>query len=206
MQHCRRCNTVQRYLEADEFKEMEAQQSRDQLFQKWTVHSAQVRSKLKVPHDWNPWTPNAELHCVPTHNKRVMQMLDIGYIQVLKEAQRQAGLKRNPKPYRPDLLVKDFWCDVSQAVQRKPYGPLATLHTNSWWYSYEHDILLPGLAHVAFHGFPSNMDWSDFGTEAQQNSAARHLMGESFSLPTASTVLMSLFLVRGAPWWEPTKV
>ena len=188
--------------EAEEFDEMEAENAAVMPFKKWVVHSAQVRSKLKVPHDWMPWSDVSELHGIPNTSRRAIELLNIGYIIVLKEAQRQATLKRNPKPYRPELLSRGFFADISQAVQRKPFGPLSTLHTNSWWYSYEHDIVLPGLVHVALNGFPSNLEWGVFGdTPQQQGCAARRLMGESFSLPVAATVVMAAFMTHGAPWW-----
>lgn len=177
--------------------------TKEKLFQRWPVHSAQVRSRLKVPHDYRPWTPVATLSNVPKHTPRVIELLDIGFIHVQKEAQRLAHLKRNPIAYEPKALLKGYWADFSQAVQRKPFGPLGTLHTGSWLYSYEFDVGVPGIGHVALQGFPSNLDFSVFGEDlAAQHSAARKLMGESFSMPVAAQIVTAAFLTPGAPWWK----
>jgi hypothetical protein len=188
--------------QADEFTAMERGQ-RSEL-QKWKVHSAQTRSKMKVPHDFRPWAQIAHFHGVPSGSERARELIEVGYVHVDKEAQRRANFKKNPQAYKPGTLIQGFWCDISQAVQRKPFGSLGVLHTNAWFYSYEHDIVLPGLFHVALNGFPSDLNWSMFGHSAiSQHAAARQLMGESFSLPCGAQALTAAMLTKKAPWWEP---
>ena len=189
--------------QAAEFKHVEDTLSKEQSLRRWNVHSAQMRSKLRVPDDFRPWTTTASLHGVPPV-PRVRELLDLGYILVLKEAQRKALAKRNPVPYDPTAMLQGYWADLSQAVQRRPFGGLPTSHTHSFFYSYPAYLVLPGMAHSALHGFPQSLDWSCFGASAAaQSAAARQLVGEAWSVPCGAQAMVAAFLTSRAPWWGP---
>jgi hypothetical protein len=189
-------------LQDVEFGKLEETNSEDVVFKKWAVNSAQMRAKMKVAHDWFPWTLSAKLHGVPPKCKRVRELIDIGYIIADREAQRLAKRRRCPLQYEPDNLKCGYWADIGQAVQRRPFGKLMTLHTNSWLYNYEFDAILPGIAHAPLQGYPLNLKWECLGeTHQEQNAGARHLMGEAFSLPCAAQAILSAFLLPAAPWW-----
>ena len=190
-----------RFRQEKEFTDMEG--GGQQEFAKWSTHSAKMRSRMKTPADYRPWSSKAKLHGIPANARRAREEIELGYIHTDREAQRKARLKRNPVPYRPESIPKSLWCDFSQAVQRRPFGPLGTLTTSSWLYSYEQDVVIPGAAHLALHGYPKAVDLSAFGDAAEKrNSLARALMGESFALPSGAVALVCALLVQGAPWWH----
>lgn len=188
------------HLRAQASDDLQAlERSRDH---KWPEHCAIVRSKLQAPADWRPWTSQHQMLGVPTHLPRVLEVLDLGWIRTLRGAQKQARRKKDLVQCDHDTLRKGLWCDMSQAAQRNPIGGIPTLHQNAWLYSFEMDVVVPGEAHPLFHGYPTNLCWDAFGDSRQ--TAARHLIGESYSLPCAAAVFLAAFMTEGAPWWATT--
>lgn len=186
--------------EADDIKDVEAASCAGGACMKWQVHSAQTRSKLKAPNDWNPLTPTSSV--IGNLPARVGELMNVGLIHADKEAQRLAMLKRNPRPYSSEKVKHGLFADLSQSVQRRPFGNVSTLHTNSLVYSYEHDLVLPALSHPLLHGYPHCLKWDIFGDSRSQAAAARHLIGESWSLPVGAQVLTAALLTPQAPWWR----
>ena len=187
--------------EAELFQEFGNSQLDEHVFRKWHSHSVKERSRLGMPHDQRPWTSHAALCGVPQLD-RVRDLLDVGYYRVLREAQLAALRKNNVQRYDPEALKATLWTDCSQAVQRKPIGPLHALHCNSYVYSHAQDLVIPGVGHFHLHGYP-RVDLSMFGdSDKDHAAAARQLMGESFSLPSGSQVLLAAILTARAPWWQ----
>ena len=166
---------------------------------RWPFHTTSMRTKLKAPDDYHPWTSTASLHGVPSRSQRVRELLDIGYIKFLRQAQLEAS---SGKPYDEKAVKRGLWSDCSQGVQRSPFGSFPTLTCSSYLYTYEYDLLLPGTAHMAAQGYPSTASLECFGNISSQCCAARHLMGEAFCLPSAAQALLAAFLLPGAPWWH----
>ena len=97
-----------------------------------------------------------------------------------------------------------MYADLSQATQRSAVRRgIGCLHNNAWVYSYEKDVVFPGLAYTRLHGYPTNLDWSCFGDDpAKVAIAARALMGSSYSLPSAAHAIAPAVLTLRAPWWQ----
>lgn len=66
-------------------------------------------------------------------------------------------------------------------------------------YSFKHDSVLSGLAHMRGMGFPSDACPSDEFTERQ----LRNLAGDAYSVPIISLMLHGLYINPWAPWWKP---
>jgi hypothetical protein len=194
------CEThyVQMTRQVDEVGEAETDVAQDVAFKKWETHTAAMRAKLKASADFNPWSARHDISGLPS---RVQQVINVGFIAQDNEALRKAARKRCPVVYKPDTIKNGLYCDLSQAVQRRPWGSMGTLLTGSTIYSYQHDVVIPGLAHPLMHGFPTSVDFSVFGEHRLQVSAARRLTGESFSLPVAAQVIAAALYTPTAPWW-----
>ena len=139
---------------------------------------------------------------VPKHLDRIQEVLGICYIKAIQLAQKRA--MNTHEVYRPVRINNNLWCDCSQAVQRHPCTTSTpTLHQNTFLYSYEQDLMLPGTSHLAFQGYPSNISLEMFGEcETTQGPVARALAGESWSLPCGAQALISALLSAQAPWWH----
>ena len=87
------------------------------VYAKWKVHSACVRSALNLPGKSSPWTARGDvtLHGLGRPSARVLDVLDVAW-----------SCRRNSMPgtATSEDLKRGFWANVSQAVQRRPWGPL----------------------------------------------------------------------------------
>ena len=78
--------------------------------------------------------------------------------------------------------------DVSQDGGRRPWsGHLRSMTTSSCFYSFSADRLLVGSEHMNIMGFPSHLNLQHLS-----ESAVKDLIGEAFSLPTTSVVVLCL--------------
>ena len=180
---------------------IEHEAQKEVAFRKWLHNSACMRPRLGVAHDWTPWTSSASLHGVPKHVSRVPEVLDIGFIQKIQEAQKRPIKSFNALPCNPEAIKVGYWTDYSQVLQRKPAGSLPTLHTNAFVYSHEQDVALPGTASLGFHGYPSDLDLSGSGNCAHSHSSnVRDLMGASFSLPCGAPAVVAACMTLASPW------
>ena len=91
----------------------------------------------------------------------------------------------------------DYFANVSQGVQGRPWGPARTLTTKSEIFSYEYDGVLSGYAHMKAQGWPDQVCLEDF-TEAEKYALA----GAGMSAPCVAMVLAAYYANPVAPWWS----
>ena len=92
-------------------------------------------------------------------------------------------------------LRANLFVDLSQAVQRMPWGSLSAICTSSYLYSFRFDLVLTPELMARIHGFPSDLHWPS-------QNATRRMVGNLFSIPVVGAVELSAFLSAGAPWFE----
>lgn len=176
-------------------KEHEATTKGSNLYARWRSQSASVRGSLGVGPNFHPWTsrPTTQLHGVPQACDRLKEMIDICYIDAMQQNARLAKEEQRPE----HEIVKGLVLDLSQAVQRKPWGyGVRTLHKNSVLYACEVDAVLPPQMLFRMHGFPDSTVMQ--GSPAQLSA----LVGESWSLPCAGSAIYAAYLTCKAPWWS----
>ena len=166
---------------------------RGQQFFKWPSYSAKVRSELGVCGDFAPWTslPSIKLHGVPRHCARVIDLINVSWIDVLTQNNRIPACDRTPA----SSLTTNLFVDISQAVQRRPWKKgIRTIVKNSLLYSFEADCVFSAAMLLRLHGFPN------IETELS-HSQLQGLAGESWSLPCMATAFYAFVLNGRAPWW-----
>jgi hypothetical protein len=85
---------------------------------KWLAHSATVKDRLGLPADFNGWVSRQDIQLkgVP-RLPRVLDLLNVAY-----------GARLLQLGGASDHEVRDgFYCDLGQAVQRKPWGDCRTI-------------------------------------------------------------------------------
>jgi hypothetical protein len=125
---------------------------------------------------------------VPAH-ERFKDALDIAWIARLK-ALGGAG-KVSTKD-----AVADFWCNIGQSIQRRPFGPPRCLTTSSLFYNYAHDFVMDGLDCLKVQGHPS------FLCPGLSGSNMLTLAGEGFSIPAVTVFLNAIYLNPWGRWWH----
>eukprot|EP00974_Lingulodinium_polyedra_P086230 8353409-Lingulodinium_polyedra.AAC.1 len=61
--------------------------------------------------------------------------------------------RRNARPGASrEEFARDFWVDVPQGVERRPWGSLRTICQNTVWYSYERKPCFVGACESAHDG------------------------------------------------------
>ncbi len=94
---------------------------------------------------------------------------------------------------------QNYYCDISQGVQRKPFRfGGGTFTTNSCWYSYQEDVTLDGEDVLRIQGAPVRT--TTLGSF--KDSDLRTCGGEAFSVPSIGTFLYSLYLNPYGGWWR----
>ncbi len=158
-------------------------------FARWQTHSAKMRGSLRLPADSRPWTGRVAFTAGGSYlTPRQLDVLDCAWA-----SRRTEFPNKNTKQ-----LAQGFWANVSQAVQRRPWGDMpATLCRGTVLYSFEHDVVLTGFAHLRLLGWPVSTPSRDQFT----SSEVRDMAGEGFSVPIAALILHSAFCLPGAPWW-----
>lgn len=155
--------------------------------------------KLGLPSDFDAWTARKAYagHGLPhgQGSERVKALLNIGWGKRLRSA---AAAGRNHAE-----LAQGWYCDVTQAVEREPWGPLGALLQTSYKYTYEGDFVLTGTDHLSIHGFPGRV----LGQARRLFSDAeiRSLAGESFNLPCVGTIVAAYYMNPFGPWWQESK-
>ena len=160
------------------------------MFKQWRRHSADVRSKLGVSSEYSGWTSQAviSLPGVPK-TPRVLDLLNTAWAERLQAC----GGAGNVSTVEARI---GFWANVSQAVQRHPYGTPGTLATSGAWYSFQHDFLLDGQDECQLQGMPRAP------TPCLSSNQLHGLAGEAFSVPCVSTFLYSMYLNPWGTWWR----
>ena len=89
-------------------------------FGKWRQHSLAARKALGIPIGDVPlWTGKdfVQLHGLNSLSHRVVDLLDAAWCVRLLDTRFQAGI---------DEMRVDWYVDLSQAIQRRPWGALGT--------------------------------------------------------------------------------
>ena len=83
--------------------------------QRWQSHTADVRNKLGISREYNPWTVRPRsLTGVPT-DARTCDLLNVAWAARLNNSMSEAEAKEH------------FFVDISQGVQRRRWGSLSTV-------------------------------------------------------------------------------
>ncbi len=135
--------------------------------------------------NYSGWTslPGVTLSGLPALD-RVKDVVDVAW---------GVRVKQFPAATTRKEMMKGWWCNASQAVQREPWcegGGAVT--TSSMWYSYERDCAFDALDGLRIHGMPSLLK-----LQGLSERELRDLAGEGFSVPI-STVFCSAFYYL--PW------
>ena len=159
-------------------------------FARWQMHSADVRGTLQLPATATPYTGKSEISFGGhTMNQRQRDLLDCAF------AARRSDM---PDTSTSTELRAGLWCDISQAVQRRPWGLRPpSICRNTCLYSYEHDVVLTGYAHMLLLGWPRGFA----GREEFTSTELRDLSGEAVSIPITSIILQAYWCNPWAPWW-----
>jgi hypothetical protein len=152
---------------------------------------SKVADKLGIPSDWCGWTGRKEFrgHGLP-RNPRLLGLLNMGWARHL---QQMPGVSEA-------VAAQNYFCDVSQGVERLPVGKLGTMLQGSYKYSFAHDRVLSGADNLATLGFPLSTLAQTEGHLSDRD--LRSLAGEAFSLPDITTAVFAFWTNRHAPWWR----
>ncbi len=94
-------------------------------------------------------------------------------------------------------LQRGYW-EMSQAVQRKPWGQPGTLTCKAVWYSFEREQTLDGVDSIRLQGLPQKIS-----TVGLSDRCLRDLAGDGFPCPVVSTSTGAVYFLADAPWWRP---
>ena len=92
----------------------------------------------------------------------------------------------------------NFWVDISQGVDRSPWGRLGVFCRSSMWYSYQMDLVLTGHDMALAMGLPTD----SCPTMLLTDQKMRGLAGEAFHLANFMTVAWPYDMNPWAPWWK----
>ncbi len=165
------------------------QLEKDQLLKNWRKHSGDMRRSVGVSSEFAGWSqrPDKRLIGLP-RLPRLVDVLDVAWGSRLMQAAPSETASS---------LAKDFWCNVSQAVQRTPWlfnGGCLT--PQAVWYAFERDVVLDGRDFFAIQGLPKNVK-----TAGLSDSNLRDLGGDSYSCPVIATGVLALYFQPFAQWW-----
>lgn len=164
------------------------------------MNSAKARDQLGMAAAAKPWTgrPETQLRGLPEHAERVKDLLDIAYWE-----HRAAQGDMASGDACPEKVVAGLWANISQDVSRCPWcvGSIPTFTTSSEMYSFTHDCVLSGHAHLRLMGYPDSASMEgDF-----REKELKQFAGEAFSVPCISLVLNAYYLNPWAPWWRNSR-
>ena len=159
-------------------------------FARWRFHSAQARNRLGLPADARPWSGRSKVRFGGFRlTERQQDLVDCAW------AHRRAS---QPNDTTTAELRKSWWCNISQAVQRKPWSsapPGACRSTLS--YSFEADTVVTGFGQMLLLGWPRNFAPSDAFT----SNELYQLAGEGFSVPISAIIAHAMYCNPHAEWW-----
>lgn len=161
-------------------------------YKEWMKHTSVALDKLGLPPRFRGWTDRPEYRGIgiPKPNPRIEALLNIGW-----------GKRMTTNPNMPhDELMQGWFADVSQSVERNPFGKLGTLATSSMKYSFEADCVLTAADHLALLGFPHGLVRR--ARETMTEAELRSLTGEAFAIPCVTLCTYLFYLNPLAPWWK----
>jgi hypothetical protein len=178
------------------------------VYQAWELQSLSLRSMSKFSPSYKPWTSRPDTSVAKQLEPRASELLDICWALQLKNHRTSVlpgkGTGKNKHKAQSQssvdtLLRKSLFCDLSERVARKPWGPFRTLTQSCQMYSFEGDGILTPDQHMILQGMPSELDLSGL-----DSTHVRSLAGEAFSAPCVGSIIWALFLLPSAPWWTGT--
>ena len=133
--------------------------------------------------DKKPWTDFARCQGISTPRQK--ELLDIGFLT------SWASRRSRQEPCSKRDIIEGLFVDVSQAIDRKPWGPLRTVCGGSQVYSYQKDRLLIPEELLRLLGFATSRWCHDANVSRAEVTA---LAGSGMALPSVSLVCLSLML------------
>ncbi len=161
------------------------------MSREWRCHSAKVRDELGKSAAFSGWTslPTTKMHGLPP-TPRNLDILDCAWAHRLSQASPDATVAS---------LVKDFWANPSQGVQRHPWTTGGGVLTpRSIWYSFEKDSCLDAVDFLRLQGLPTRVD-----TTTLSDSELRDLAGDGYPCPLIAMAFLALYYQPLAVWWSP---
>lgn len=150
---------------------------------KWLQQARSLRNQLPEHcRDRRPWSPHALLQGLGSTD-RVRELCDLAFL-CTEETLRQAG-----EDCSHANVIRGLSCDVSQNVQRKPWGTLRTLTTNSCVYVFELDRVLLPEEGLRLLGFPT-LPMMKHITPGEMHE----FMGQAMALPAVAQASLCLLL------------
>jgi hypothetical protein len=178
---------LRRTVKGDQLREATGASS--ELFKEWRKHSGKMRTLYRVSPSFAGWTqrPNVKLLGFP-RCERALDVLNVGWAARVMSA---------PTGATSNALTENYWVNVAQSVDRKPWGGPGCLTSNGVWYTYERDFCLDGVDTLQLQGYPS-----DVAVAGLTSGVLKELAGEAFFAGCIGTALMSVYLSPYASWWR----
>lgn len=157
-------------------------------FKQWKVDTLAVRDSLEVSAHYQPYTtrhPPPRLGGVPPV-ARVFDLLDVAEASRLK-----AGMP-----------VQGYFCNITQSVNRKPWGNMKTLTAHTELYDFSREIMVSPIEELALHGYPAKEMLDELLAEYSCKTI-QSFAGNSMFLPCIGCVLLAYFLNSHGTWWNP---
>ena len=160
------------------------------LFREWRKHSAAVRPMFELSANFQGWSSRESVKlsgCPKT--PRVIDVIDVAWGARLHGSEPQDTVKQ---------LTSNFWCNTSQAVQRKPWSfdHGGALTPGATWYSFSKDTVLDGEGFLRIQGMPIDVDRAGLHDEE-----LRDLGGNAYPAPLIGAAMLALYYQPWAPWW-----
>ena len=95
-------------------------------------------------------------------------------------------------------LVRGLLANITQRVQRCPWGGITALCQSSEIYSFERDSMLQPEEYLHLQGYPKNRVLPVGVLPAY----AGRLSGEGFALPCIATAIYAIYLSTEGVWWR----
>ena len=90
-----------------------------QKCEKWLTHTAKLRDQMGVTTDYSPWTSRRGLKLLGFPDcDRARDLVNMAWADRIRKAKGRTDL---------ETLRSDYYVDLAQAVQRKPWGGLGTI-------------------------------------------------------------------------------
>ena len=126
------------------------------------------------------------------NSERQKDCIDFWYGRHLKKCAKQKG------PRTVSSMIDNLFADPSQAVHRGGCREgLPTLCRSTLAYSFKHDVVLSGYAHVKLLGHAEVKAWAELS-----DVECRELAGEAYSVPWQAACHFLLWANPYSPRWQ----
>ena len=155
-------------------------------------HTKSARLALGLPWSAAPYTSRFTCNGIRTgpDGLRQRHLLDIAWASRLLSNPTMAA----------DLATADYYVDVSQSVEEKPWSIGApTFTTSTRLFSFEYDSVIAAKFHLFALGVPE-----DVNLDSVSDGEQRLLAGEALPIPCATMLTWVYYQNPMAPWWKET--